>query len=192
MEMERNNRVVVDEENKDVGVGGSKKVNYADLFLRFTALILSLAAALIIGLDKQTKIVAVNVVSTLPPLYVPVTAKFHYLSAFTYFVVANALACSYGAVSLILKLANRGSNKSCLTKFTTIFDIIMLAVLASANGAAGAVGVLGLEGNDHVHWNKVCNIFGKFCNLVLVSLGFSLLGSLAFVFLVMLAVVKNH
>lgn len=102
------------------------------------------------------------------------------------------MACSYGAVSLILALANRGSNKRGLTNFITIFDIIMVAILASANGAAAAVGVLGHEGNDHVRWNKVCNVFTKFCNLVIASVGFSLLGSLFFIFLVMLAVVKNH
>lgn len=84
METERINKVVVDEERKDVGVGGSRKVSYTDLFIRFLALMLSLAAAIILGLDKQTKIVPITVVSSLPPLYVPVTAKFHYLSAFTY------------------------------------------------------------------------------------------------------------
>lgn len=83
METERVNKVV-DEEKKDVGVGGSRKVSYTDLFIRFMALLLSLAAAIVLGLDKQTKIVPIALVSTLPPLYVPVTAKFHYLSAFTY------------------------------------------------------------------------------------------------------------
>lgn len=107
-------------------------------------------------------------------------------------MVANAVACSYGAVSLILALANRGSNKRGLKNLIAIFDIIMVAVLASANGAAAAVGVLGREGNNHVHWNKVCNVFGRFCNLVIASVGFSVLGSLFFIFLVMLAVVKKH
>lgn len=116
---------------------------------------------------------------------------FPFNDIFRYFVVANAVACSYGAFSMILTLANRGSKNRCLTNLITIFDIIMVAVLASANGAAGAVGVLGHEGNEHVHWNKVCNVFGRFCNLVIASVGFSLLGSLFFIFLVMLAVVKK-
>ena len=78
------NKVVVDEEKRDIGVGASRKVSNSELFIRFMALLLSLAAALVLAFDKQTEIIPVTLVSTLPPLYVPATAKFHYLSAFTY------------------------------------------------------------------------------------------------------------
>lgn len=111
---------------------------------------------------------------------------------FRYFVVANAVACAYGAVSFIVTLAKRGSNKRGLANWIIMFDLIMVALLASGSGAAAAVGVLGYNGNEHVRWNKVCNVFGKFCNLVKVSVGFSLLGLLLFMFLVMIAVVRKH
>ncbi|KAL1806636.1 hypothetical protein ACET3Z_029704 [Daucus carota] len=193
METEQVNRVMGDEEKERArGVGTKRKVRYTDLFIRLVALLLSLAAAIILGLDKQSKVVPITLVSTLPPIKVPVTAKYHYLSAFTYFVVANAVACSYGAVTLILTVATRGSKTGKLAKAIIILDLIMVAVLASANGAAAAVGYLGHEGNKHVRWNKVCNIFGRFCNLVIVAVGVSLLGSLLYIFLVVLAVLSVH
>ena len=54
-----------------------------DLLLRVLALVLTLAAAIVLGVDKQTKVVPIKVVDTLPPISLPVSAKWHYLSAFT-------------------------------------------------------------------------------------------------------------
>lgn len=73
------------ESSKDVTVATNKRnnVRFSDLLLRFMALALTLAAAVTLGLSKQTKIVPVTVVSTLPPINVPVTAKWHDMSAFT-------------------------------------------------------------------------------------------------------------
>lgn len=107
-------------------------------------------------------------------------------------MVANAIACSYGAVSFVLTLANKGRKNGGLAKAIIMLDLIMVVVLASANGAAAAVGYIGHEGNKHVRWNKVCNVFGRFCNLVIAAVGVSLLGSLLFMFLVMLAVLNVH
>lgn len=109
-----------------------------------------------------------------------------------YFVVANAIACSYGALSLILILAKRGQKKGLLTLTTIILDLAMVALLASGNGAATAIGVIGYQGNSNVHWNKVCDMFGRFCHQVLVAVVVSLLGSLSFLFLVMLAALDLH
>lgn len=54
---------------------------FCDLIVRFVAMILTFAAAVIIGVDKQTKTVPFQLAAALPPLYVPVTARWHYLSA---------------------------------------------------------------------------------------------------------------
>lgn len=106
--------------------------------------------------------------------------------------MANAIACSYGALSLILILAKRGQKKGLLTLTTIILDLAMVALLASGNGAATAIGVIGYQGNSNVHWNKVCDMFGRFCHQVLVAVVVSLLGSLSFLFLVMLAALDLH
>lgn len=73
-----------------------------------------------------------------------------------------------------------------------ILDLIMMALLASATGAATAVGVIGYQGNSHVRWNKVCNVFGKFCHQVAAAVVVSLLASLSFLFSVVLAVLDLH
>lgn len=71
----------------------------------------------------------------------------------------------------------------------TVLDKFTVALLFSGNGAAAAVGVLGYKGNSHVNWNKVCNVFDKFCGQMAASIGVSLLGSLAFLLLVVIPVV---
>ncbi|KAK8468940.1 hypothetical protein PHAVU_006G161900 [Phaseolus vulgaris] len=166
------------------GKGGcGSVVRICDLVLRILAFVLTLVAAVVIGADKQTAIVPIKLVESMPPLYVPVAAKWHYLSAFVYFVGANAIACSYATLSLLLTLGNR---RKGMETVITVFDTVMVALLFSSNGAAIAVGLLGLHGNSHVHWNKVCNLFGKFCDQVAASLFISLLGSIAFLFLLLL------
>uniref|UniRef100_A0A0A0KBW8 CASP-like protein n=2 Tax=Cucumis sativus TaxID=3659 RepID=A0A0A0KBW8_CUCSA len=54
---------------------------FCDLIVRFVAMILTLAAAVVIGVDKQTKMVPLQLATSLPPVHVPVTARWHYLSA---------------------------------------------------------------------------------------------------------------
>lgn len=58
------------------------KQRTVDLLLRLLALALTLASAITIGLSKQTKFVPVVLMATLPPVYVPVPARWHYISAF--------------------------------------------------------------------------------------------------------------
>jgi hypothetical protein len=53
-----------------------------ELVLRLLAFILTIAAAIVIGLDKQSKVVPIKLVDSLPPLNIAVYAKWHYLSAF--------------------------------------------------------------------------------------------------------------
>ncbi|XP_027338192.1 CASP-like protein 1E2 [Abrus precatorius] len=156
-----------------------------DLVLRLLAFVLTLVAAVVIGADKQTTIVPFKLVDSMSPFNVSVTAKWHYLSALLYFVVANAIACAYATVSLLLTLAYRRKSKGMGTMIT-VLDATMVALLFSSDGAAIAVGVLGLQGNSHVHWNKVCNVFANFCDQAAASLFISLLGSIAFLLLVVL------
>ncbi|XP_061367970.1 CASP-like protein 1E2 [Gastrolobium bilobum] len=162
-----------------------------ELLMRVLALALTLGAAITIGADKQTKVVSIQLLDTLPPLNVPVTAKWHYLSALVYFVVANAIACAYAAFSVLLALTNRGKTKALWT-LITVLDAIMVALLFSGNGAATAVGVIGFRGNSHVQWNKVCNVFGKFCDQLAASLILSLLGSVVFLLLVVVPMLRLH
>ncbi|XP_027165387.1 CASP-like protein 1E2 [Coffea eugenioides] len=176
---------------KEVEVANKSSVRGSDVILRFLAFASTLVAAIVLGVDKQTKLVSMTVVSTLPPITVPVTAKWHYMSAFVYFVVANVVACAYAALSLLLVLGNRGAKKGLALMIITL-DLVMVALLFSGGGAALAVGLIGYRGNSHVQWNKVCNVFGRFCNQVAGAIGVSLLGSAAFLLLVLLAMINLH
>ncbi|CDO98909.1 unnamed protein product [Coffea canephora] len=176
---------------KEVEVANKSSLRGSDVILRFLAFASTLVAAIVLGVDKQTKLVSMTVVSTLPPITVPVTAKWHYMSAFVYFVVANVVACAYAALSLLLVLGNRGAKKGLALMIITL-DLVMVALLSSGGGAALAVGLIGYRGNSHVQWNKVCNVFGRFCNQVAGAIVVSLLGSAAFLLLVLLAMINLH
>ncbi|MED6119737.1 hypothetical protein PIB30_014601 [Stylosanthes scabra] len=169
----------------------SNSSNKGGLVLRVLALILTVAATIVTATNKQTKVVPLKVFDSLPPVNLPVTAKWHYLSAVLYFLVTNAISCAYAAVSLLLTAANKGGKSKSLRILIFVLDALMVALLFSGIGAASAVGVLGYQGNSHVRWNKVCNVFGKFCHQMTVSIGISLLGSLAFLFLVMIPVISS-
>lgn len=54
----------------------------SDFVLRVLALLLTLTAAVVAGVDKQTKIIPLTLSNGLPPLHVPATAKWSDMSAF--------------------------------------------------------------------------------------------------------------
>ncbi|XP_038875885.1 CASP-like protein 1E1 [Benincasa hispida] len=163
---------------------------FCDLIVRFVAMILTLAAAVVIGVDKQTKTVPLQLADALPPLHVPVTARWHYLSAFVYFVVANGIACSYAAFSLVLSALNKGKSRGFIRSAIIVMDILTVALLFSGFGAAAAVGAIGRQGNSHLNWNKICNVFGRFCGQGAASLLLSLLGATSFLALSVLSALR--
>ncbi|XWS08642.1 hypothetical protein CRYUN_Cryun40dG0019200 [Craigia yunnanensis] len=169
----------------------SRTVSNCDLVLRVLALLLTFAAAIVLGVGKQTKIVSIQIIPTLPPVDLAAQAKWHYLSAFVYVMVSNIIACSYAVISTLVLLGTR-NRKMGLAQIIIVLDVVIVGLLFSANGAALAVGVVGYKGNSHLRWNKVCNVFDKFCDQIAISIVLSLLGSLAFIALVALAVFTIH
>ncbi|KAK9933691.1 hypothetical protein M0R45_020871 [Rubus argutus] len=174
-------------DEKELRVANQRRVGSSESLVRILVVLLTLVAALVQWLDNQTKVVPTTP-PTLPATYVSVTAKWYYLSAFVYLVVANVVACVYAAFSLVLSFANRGTKKSSLEQLIIILDLLMVALLFSAIGAAGAIGLMAYVGNSHVQWNKVCNVFGKFCHQVVASVVLTVLAAVAFLYLVVLAV----
>ncbi|KAI7734127.1 hypothetical protein M8C21_033190 [Ambrosia artemisiifolia] len=177
---------------KDVEVvNRSSTFKSKDLAVRLLALALTLVAAVLLGVNKQTTTVSITLVTSLPPVDLPVTAKWNQMSAFVYFVIANAIACSYGATSLILILVTRGRNK-LMSLLVTVLDLVMVGLLFSAIGATGSIGLIGYNGNSHVRWDKVCNVFGKFCHQVAIAVFLSFAGSIAYLLLIVIASLKLH
>ncbi|KAM7259216.1 hypothetical protein ACFE04_014957 [Oxalis oulophora] len=173
-------------ESKGASLNGGK-MSVSGILLRLLGLVLTLTSAIVMGVDKQSKVVPIQLTPTLPPINFSVDAKWHYLSAFVFFVAANIIACIYAAISLGLTAMNK-AGKSSLNFLIMAGDVIMVALLFAANGAALAIGLMGYQGNSHVNWNKVCDVFGKFCNQVAASVVISLLGSIVFVLLLVVSI----
>ncbi|XP_038879800.1 CASP-like protein 1E2 [Benincasa hispida] len=186
MEVERR-RVKMEAERKDQEM---KKIgnyhNKVEMVFRVLGFVLSFVAAIVVGLNKQTKLVPLTVSLNLPPLDYTFIAKWHYLSAFVYLLATNIIACSYSFISLFLLLKNK-SKDNILGLLIIVLDTVMVALLFSSSGAAAAVGVIAYHGNSHVQWNKVCDIYGRFCKQVAASTVLSLAGAVVFMLLVVLA-----
>ncbi|KAF5206491.1 Casp-like protein 1e1 [Thalictrum thalictroides] len=172
-----------------VKVANPRTVRSSDFFLRFLALITSLVAIIVLATSKETEIVPVIVIPTLPAINVELSAKWQYVQAFVFFMVINIIACVYAAISLVLSIASRAGSKGLLLMLI-ILDLVMMALLFSANGAAAAIGLIGVHGNSHLRWNKICNIFGSNCQHVVASVVVSTIGASVFLLLILLTVVN--
>lgn len=73
----------VERKEKEVKVETKgRRMRSCEVVLRLLALALTLVAAIVLGVNKETKMVPMTLSPSLPPLNVPVTAKWRYLSAF--------------------------------------------------------------------------------------------------------------
>ncbi|XP_058200202.1 CASP-like protein 1E1 [Rhododendron vialii] len=185
---------VQEEASSGTKSGVTRAARSLELVLRVVGMGFSLVAAVMVGVDKETEVVALTVVDTLPPLHVSLTAKWYYMSAFVYFVVANAIACFYAAASLVALsiMPTKKTTQNGLTLALLILDLVMVALLFSANGAAVAVGLIGLHGNSHTNWKKVCNVFKTFCRYMTAGFAMSMMGSFVFLWLVLLGTLSLH
>ncbi|KAI4311201.1 hypothetical protein MLD38_036113 [Melastoma candidum] len=161
-----------------------------DLVLRVLVLASVVSAIAVTVTSHQTKVV----LTPRFPIPVPVKAKFSDSPALVYFVVALSVA---GLYSLVAALASVCVilNPTFSTKFLPYFliwDVLILGILASATGAAGAVAYVGLKGNSHVGWNKVCNVYDKFCQYLASSVSLGLFASVLLVFLIVLSTLSLH
>ncbi|KAK1293105.1 hypothetical protein QJS10_CPB17g01438 [Acorus calamus] len=179
------------ESNVKVAIDRSS-LRLSDLLLRLIALVTTLVAVVIMGTAIETKTVPITVVPTLPPLPVALTAKWHYLSAFTYFIATHAIACSYLAFSLALLVANRASGAKSLAFALAVADVIVMGLMFTGNSATIAVGLIGFKGNSHVGWNKVCNVYKGYCNHIGAAALMSLIGSITVLLIVVLTIASLH
>ncbi|KAJ7978958.1 CASP-like protein [Quillaja saponaria] len=183
---------VIKSDVKMEGNARTKSVGaYSDVLLRVLGLVLTMIAAVIVGMDNQSKIISLKITDILPPVQITVNAKWQYMSAFVYFLVSNAIACMYAATSLIFSMKEKNNIKNNMALLALIIlDLLIMGLLFSANGAAAAIGVIGLKGNSHAQWRKVCDVFGTYCHRMTAAIVMSLLGSFVFLLLVVLSVLN--
>lgn len=137
--------------------------------------------------------------NSVPPFYSSLGFKFsvYDFSEFIcrYFFVVNMIACGYGLLYVFFSmLARRGRFvvKSWVPVVVVVADVIVVGLLFSGSGAASAVGFVGERGNSHLRWNKVCDMFGRFCSMVRVSVATSLVGCLVYLVVIVLSIVNLH
>uniref|UniRef100_A0A1D1ZIM7 CASP-like protein n=1 Tax=Anthurium amnicola TaxID=1678845 RepID=A0A1D1ZIM7_9ARAE len=153
--------------------------------LRFAAVVLALVAAIVMGAAKQTAELPIS-----EDLVQILTVKAITVSAFKFFVAANAIACAYGLASLALSILSRGASRN-LALVLTLLDLVMVALLFSGNGAASAIGVVARNGEGNV-WPNLCNIVGKACGRITASIVLSTFAALAYLLLVLFSVLGFH
>ncbi|KAH9329349.1 hypothetical protein KI387_001457, partial [Taxus chinensis] len=89
---------------------GGRHIRFVQVGLRLVAIAATLAAAIVIGTNKQT----------LHVFGAPLKAKYNYSPAFLFFMVANAIAGGYALLSLPITLL-KPKHMSAATKFVIFF-----------------------------------------------------------------------
>ncbi|KAG2261997.1 hypothetical protein Bca4012_013338 [Brassica carinata] len=134
------------------------------LGLRVLAFAATLSAAIVMGLNKETKTFVVgNVGNT--PIKATFTAKFQHTPAFVYFVVANAMVSFHNLLMIALQLFG---GKTELTGFrlvsVAILDMLNVTLISAAANAAAFMAEVGKNGNKHARWDKICDRFATYCD----------------------------
>ncbi|XP_050383065.1 CASP-like protein 1F2 [Argentina anserina] len=113
-------------------------------------------------------------------------AHYTYSSAFKFLVAANAVLCSFSALSLVfLYSLCRSGTTPPLKKYFFLFmlDMVMMVLIIAGCAAATAIGYVGKYGEEHMTWQATCGYVSKFCNRMSISLAFSYLAFTAFLLL---------
>ncbi|XP_039128868.1 CASP-like protein 1E1 [Dioscorea cayenensis subsp. rotundata] len=167
----------------------SNSTQLLGFIIRILAVKLTFVATIVMGVAKQTVKVDNSDLGDYDGGYTWVTVKSTYNSSLVYFIVVNTLAFIYSTFSLALSIANR-TNFTNLQVFISIADLIMLIFLFSTNGAAAAVAIILEKGDAHLGILKICGYVGTFCGHITASIVLSMIASLAYALLVLLAIVS--
>ncbi|RWR76569.1 CASP-like protein 1D1 [Cinnamomum micranthum f. kanehirae] len=157
-----------------------------DLPLRVLLFASTVVAIVLITTSKDTEIA---VVSLAPSKFGPRAAKFTHSPALIYFLVAVSVACLYSILSIFASFSSisKPAPPKTLLLVLAFFDALFVGIVSSALGAAAGVAYIGYKGNSHVGWNKICNVYDKFCRHIAGYLTMALLASIILVFLTMLS-----
>ncbi|CAN4100781.1 unnamed protein product [Withania somnifera] len=117
-------------------------------------------------------------------------ASYDDLPAFSYFVVANAIASAYLVLSLPFSIV-------CIVRphlvgaklLLLILDTIMVAFTTAAAAAAAAIVYLAHNGNSTTQWLAICQQFGDFCQRVSGAVVASFITAFIFIILVVFSAV---
>ncbi|KAL0390658.1 UNVERIFIED_CONTAM: Casparian strip membrane protein 3 [Sesamum calycinum] len=157
-------------------------VSIFDFILRICALVAALAATATMGTTDQT----------LPffTQFFQFQASYDDLPTFTFFVVANAIACGYLVLSLPFSIvAIVRPHAIGLKLLLLILDTVMMAFTTAAAAAAAAIVYLAHNGNSNTNWLAICQQFTDFCQRVSGAVVASFIAAAIFIFLIVLSAV---
>ncbi|CAN7043287.1 hypothetical protein BRARA_B02789 [Brassica rapa] len=134
------------------------------LGLRVLAFSATLSAAIVMGLNKETKTFVVgNVGNT--PVKATFTAKFQHTPAFVFFVVANAMVSFHNMLMIAVHLFGGEMEFTSFRLLSVaILDMLNVTLISAAANAAAFISEVGKNGNKHARWDKICDRFATYCD----------------------------
>ncbi|XP_018436947.2 CASP-like protein 1B1 [Raphanus sativus] len=134
------------------------------LGLRVLAFSATLSAAIVMGLNKETKTFVVgNVGNT--PVKATFTAKFQHTPAFVFFVVANAMVSFHNMLMIAMQLSGGKREFAGFHLLSVaILDMLNVTLISAAANAAAFISEVGKNGNKHARWDKICDRFVTYCD----------------------------
>lgn len=153
-----------------------------DFILRICAIAAALAAATAMGTTSQQ----------LPffTQFFQFKADYNDLPAFTFFVIANAMAGAYLVLSLPFSIV-------CIVRphivgarlMLIVFDTIAVPLITAAASAAASIIYLAHNGNSDANWAAICQQFDDFCQRVSGAVVASFITAVIFMVLVVVSAV---
>ncbi|MCO5583533.1 hypothetical protein L7F22_065440 [Adiantum nelumboides] len=160
------------------GTGSRMACRACEILLRVLALLLSIAAAVVMGKDKQDTFVFIT---NIP---VPIRARHSYIEAFVFLVYANGIVAIYSLIALLLSFL---SKRRVVAGLLFFMDQALAYLLLAAAAASTEASYIAKRGESKVGWGEVCSNINHFCNLVGVSLVLTFLAVLALISLAILS-----
>ncbi|OMO93242.1 hypothetical protein CCACVL1_06568 [Corchorus capsularis] len=156
------------------------EVSILEFILRILAAAGTLGSAMAMGTADET----------VPffPQNILLNAEFSDLPMFTFFVVANSVACAYLVLTLPLSfyhIIRKAAKKSRI--ILVMFDTAMLALVTAGASTAAAIVYLAHKGNSNANWFAICQQFNSFCERT----SGSLIGSFAAAFVLILLITSS-
>ncbi|KAL5578131.1 hypothetical protein UlMin_019830 [Ulmus minor] len=144
--------------------------------MRIASCLATAIAALVMGVNKQTKTVEIGIDGNGPTR---TTLKFQDQSALVFFLI-SCVGASMHNLTIILTDVYRKRfkpyDKGRYSAMTPILDMMNVAGVSAANAGATLMVVLAMDGNSHLGWNKICDEFGKYCSYNMVAIAASYIG----------------
>ncbi|KAM7510081.1 hypothetical protein LguiB_008956 [Lonicera macranthoides] len=162
--------------------GVNRGLAILDFILRVVAITGTLASAIAMGTTNQT----------LPffSQFIRFRAKYTDLPSFTFFVVANSVACAYLVLSLALSIFHIVRTRAQGTRiFLILLDTVILGLLTAGASAAASIVYLAHKGNVKTNWFSICQQFNSFCERISGSLIGSFAAVIVLVMLILLSAV---